>query len=104
MVVGIVRITVQLPGCHSLKEKRSVLLRMKQRVKHAFDVSLVEVEDMDLWQSTQLGFAVVTQHQSLAHSVVEKILSLLGNLGIATMLRSEKDFLIYGTAFFGEHL
>lgn len=67
-VVGIVRITWHLSSCHSLKEKRSLLLRIKQRLKHVFEVSLVEVGDLDVWQSAQLGFAVVAQPQRWVHS------------------------------------
>ena len=43
MTVGIARLTLYLPQSHSLKEKRMVLRRVKDRLKAKFNVAVAEV-------------------------------------------------------------
>src|SRR5207244_2241877 len=58
VTVGIARLTLYLPASHSLKDKRMVLRRVKDRVRQKFNVSVAEVEDNDLWQRSVVGLAL----------------------------------------------
>ena len=51
---------IHLPGCRSLKEKRSVLRPILERLRHRFGVSVAEVDYQDLWQRAGVGVAVVS--------------------------------------------
>lgn len=51
---------VRLPGCRSLKEKRSVLRPVLERLQRRFGVSVAEVDHQDLWQRAGLGVAAVS--------------------------------------------
>ena len=51
---------VRLPGCRSLKEKRSVLRPLLERLQRRFAVSVAEVDHQDLWQRAGLGVAAVS--------------------------------------------
>ena len=51
---------IHLPGCRSLKEKRSVLRPILERLQRRFGVSVAEVDHQDLWQRAGLGVAVVS--------------------------------------------
>lgn len=51
---------VRLPGCRSLKEKRSVLRPILERLQHRFEVSVAEVDHQDLWQRAGVGVAAVS--------------------------------------------
>ena len=51
---------VRLPGCRSLKEKRSVLRPVLEKLQHRFGVSVAEVDHQDLWQRAGLGVAAVS--------------------------------------------
>ena len=51
---------VHLPGCRSLKEKRSVLRPITERLHRRFGVSVAEVDYQNLWQRAGLGVAVVS--------------------------------------------
>lgn len=59
MVVGIARVTFFLPASHSLKDKRMVVRKVKDRVRARLHVSVAEVDAQDLWQRAVLGIAVV---------------------------------------------
>jgi len=65
MVVGLLTIELFIPGSQSLKEKRMVLRRIKDRVKK-FNIAVSEVEHHDLWQ--RAGIAVVTVSTDQAHA------------------------------------
>ena len=96
MVVGVCRITLMVPESHSLKEKRMVLRRIKDRTRLKFNVAIAEVGDQDAWQSAQIGFAVVANEQGFVASMVDKIAKFIEDLGIAKVMDDEKDYVNYG--------
>ncbi len=55
MIVGIARITLELPAAHSLKEKRSVVKSLLARLQNRFNVSAAEVEAQDTWGIAVIG-------------------------------------------------
>ena len=58
MYVASVRVELHLPFIHSLKEKRSVLNRIKDRMRNT-GAAVAEVDHHELWQRAALGMAVV---------------------------------------------
>ena len=60
MFVGIVRIELHLPASGSLKDKRSVVRSLKERIRQRVQASVAEVDHQDLWQRAALGVAVVS--------------------------------------------
>src|SRR5262245_30960019 len=96
MVVGVCRVTLMLPESHSLKEKRMVLRRIKDRVQNKFNVAIAEVGDQDAWQSAQLGFAVVSNELGFTQSVVQKVLGYIEDLAMAKVADDEQDYVHYG--------
>ena len=44
MVVGVLRLTLYISESHSLKEKRAVLRKIKDRVRNEFNVSIAECD------------------------------------------------------------
>jgi len=59
MKVGVSQITLHLPGCHSLKEKRQVIKSVMARVRQQFEVAIAEVDEQDRWQIHKLGVRCV---------------------------------------------
>lgn len=57
MTVGLLTVECYLPLSQSLKDKRMIIRRVKDRLK-ALNVSVAEVAHQDLWQ--RAGLAVVT--------------------------------------------
>jgi uncharacterized protein YlxP (DUF503 family) len=86
MVVGICSIDLRIPGNDSLKGKRSVVRRIKERVKHTFNVSIAEVEDLDLLQRAGLGIAFVSNDASHVHSTLSKVVNFIEHLHMAEIL------------------
>jgi uncharacterized protein YlxP (DUF503 family) len=105
MIVGICRITLLVSESHSLKERRMVLRRIKDRVRNKFNVAIAEVgegEYADSWQSAQLGFAVVANELGFTQGVVQKVLGFVEALAVAKVVDDEQDYLNYGDERAGE--
>jgi len=56
--VGILTVELHFPESHSLKEKRMVLRRVKDRTRQKFNVAVAEVEHQAVWQ--RAGLAIVS--------------------------------------------
>jgi uncharacterized protein len=96
MVVGVCRLTLMVPESHSLKEKRMVLRRIKDRTRLKFNVAIAEVGDQDAWQQAQIGYAVVANERGFVESMVDKIEAFIEQLGAAKIVDDEKDYVTYG--------
>jgi uncharacterized protein len=67
---GIVRIELHLPGSTSLKDKRSIVRSLKDRIRDRTNAAVAEVDHQDLWQRAALGVAVVSGE---SHHVTEML-------------------------------
>ena len=81
MVVGIIRAELHIHGAGSLKEKRAVLRRIKDRSRSRHNISVAEVDFQDLHQRAALGFAAVSHGEDdlrrLFNSLRDEIDSIL---------------------------
>ncbi len=96
MVVGVCRISLMLGESSSLKDKRAVLRKIKDRVHHKFNCAIAEVGDQDAWQSAQVGFAVVSNERGFTQSMVQRILAFIDDMAVAKMVDDEQDYIDYG--------
>jgi uncharacterized protein YlxP (DUF503 family) len=71
MVVGTCQIELTLPGVSSLKEKRGILKGLLAQVTKKFHLSAAEVGLNDVWQSSTIGLAVVSNSAIHAEGVLE---------------------------------
>jgi uncharacterized protein YlxP (DUF503 family) len=93
MVVGILRLTLYVPGASSLKDKRQVLRKVIDRLRGRFNVSVAEVADNDIWQRAVVGIAAVANDHSFVNEVLDKCARDAGN--IAEILNREMEIETY---------
>lgn len=86
MRVALVKFEVIFPYCHSLKEKRHNLHKLKGRVFADFKATLHEVSHHDKWQRTQLGMALVGNDAAVLQSVVDSISNVLADMGVGELV------------------
>ena len=79
--------------CHSLKEKRAVIRRVKDRVRARLDVTMAEVAAQDTWQKIVLGFAVVGGDPRHIEDTIDKVVGQVEEGGEARLLAAERDVL-----------
>ena len=71
MVIGVAVWQLLLPGCASLKEKRSVVKSVKQRLHNELNVSAAETAHHDVLQRCELAACVVAVDQPQANRVLD---------------------------------
>lgn len=59
MRVAVLHIEIFIPHAQSLKDKRMVLRRIKDRLQK-FNVAVAELEHQDLWQRGTLGIVAIS--------------------------------------------
>jgi uncharacterized protein YlxP (DUF503 family) len=73
MHVGVLKLTFHIPHARSLKEKRSVVRKFRDRVRARFEVSIAEVGDQYLLQRAVFGVAVISGDPAVCDSVLEGV-------------------------------
>ncbi len=79
--VKVLIIDAIITGCRSLKEKRAVINSIKGVVSSKFNVSVSELDYLDKWQRTLLGFAIISNNGKLNAKTLEKINNILSEDG-----------------------
>lgn len=73
MKVGVSQITLHLPACHSLKEKRQVLQSIITRTRQKFEVAIAEVDEQDQWQIAKLGVSCVSNSSQHIDQILGRV-------------------------------
>ena len=72
-MLGILTLHLHIPGCKSLKEKRSRLKPLLARLHKEFNISVAEMEANDVWQSAVIACAVVGNDNAQNQRVLQKV-------------------------------
>ena len=92
MVVGLLTVELHVPGAQSLKDKRMVLRRVKDRL-HKFNVAVSEVEHHDLWQRAALAVVTVSTHRAHAERELAAAANEIERIEPGLITRTEIEFL-----------
>ena len=71
--VGVLTLELRIEHAHSLKEKRHVVKSLRDRLRGKFNVSVSEIEDQDLHNSSVIAAAVVSPSKAFASKVLEAV-------------------------------
>src|SRR5438874_922366 len=83
---------------HSLKEKRMVLRRIKDRVRDRLHVTVNEVgapEIRDAWNRAELGCAVVSADRGKALELIDEVVRIAMAAGGAQIVAVAKDVITF---------
>ena len=92
MVVGVLTIELSIPQADSLKDKRRVLKSIKDKVRNAFNVSVAEIGDQDIWRTARLGIAVISEDAGYANGVLSRIQDFVRDRTEAIMTNCELEW------------
>lgn len=73
MSLGLLTIYLTIPGCTSLKEKRSRLKPLMTRLQREFNISVAEIDHQDIWQNAVLAIALVSSDRRQTTRALQKI-------------------------------
>ncbi|MGC1784777.1 MAG: DUF503 domain-containing protein [Acidobacteriaceae bacterium] len=60
MPVAVLTVEIRLDYAHSLKDRRQCVRSMKDALRHGFNVSVAEMDEVVVWQRATLGIAAIS--------------------------------------------
>lgn len=93
IVVGLCTIELFIADSHSLKDKRQVLLSLKDRLRQKFNLSVAEVDAQDLWQKAVLALACVANDGRHVNQVLDQALNLIKGQPVVEIVQSRIELL-----------
>jgi hypothetical protein len=73
MPLGLLTLQLHLPGCSSLKEKRSRLSPLLARLHKEFNISIAETENLDFWKTATIACAWVSNDSAFTQQALQRI-------------------------------
>ena len=102
MFVGVLRLTFHIPAARSLKEKRSVVRKFRDRVRARYDVSIAEIAEQDVHQRAVFGVAVVSGDAAVCDSVLEQVARAAETQEDAILTQRETEVITIGEDMYGD--
>jgi len=79
MALGVLTLQIDIPGCRSLKDKRSRLKPLLARLHREFNISVAEIDHHDAWQSAVLACALVSNSSGHAQRSLQQVVKWVEN-------------------------
>src|SRR5262249_14198962 len=92
------RISLLLADAHSLKDKRMVIRRIKDRVRERLGVFVSEVgssEGKDAWRHGELGVAIASSDRQKALALIDEVVRVALGAGGAQIPAIAKDAITF---------
>ncbi len=93
MVVGVLRLSLQIPECGSLKDKRRVVKQLIERTRNRFAVAIAETDLLDERGAAEIGVCVVGNDRRVLNSVLDHVAGYIDSLGTALITSQELELL-----------
>ncbi len=71
--IGVLTLELLISESHSLKERRHVVLSLKERLRHRHNIAIAEVGGQDTWQNATLAAVTVSSSRQLAEQVLQAV-------------------------------
>ena len=92
MHIAVLHVELFLPHALSLKDKRMVLRRVKDRLQK-FNVAVAEVEHQDLWQRAGLGIVAISTTDEHVEQELRAAVDEIDRVEPGLVTRTEIEFL-----------
>ncbi|HEX6951134.1 MAG TPA: DUF503 domain-containing protein [Nitrospira sp.] len=93
VIVGLCTIELFIADSQSLKDKRQVLLSLKDRLRQKFNLSVAEVDAQDLWQKAVLALACVSNDGRYVNQILDQALNLVRGQMVVEVVQSRIELL-----------
>lgn len=92
MIVGTLKIHLNLRQARSLKDKRRAVKSIKDRLSNEFNCAVAELECQDIVQQIVLGVAVIGSDQRVLESVLDRLAGFVERNPHAELAYTEREF------------
>ncbi|HEY0795582.1 MAG TPA: DUF503 domain-containing protein [Acidisarcina sp.] len=73
MPVAALTLEVRIEHAHSLKDRRQVVRSIKEKLGHAFNISVAELDETPLWQSATIGVAAISGSRDYLTGLMQQV-------------------------------
>lgn len=77
MVIGVLQASLSLPEARSLKDKRSVIRSLRDRIMHKMNISVAETGKQDLWKAAEMAFVTVASEKNVVEKRLAEVTTIL---------------------------
>jgi len=74
MHIAVLTLHLMLPGCASLKEKRGKIKPILSRLHREFNITVAEVDLLDVWRETVIACAVASNNSIHNQQVLQQVI------------------------------
>jgi len=64
---------IDIPHAQSLKDRRQVTRSLKDKLRHAFNLAIAELDSGEIWNRATLGIAVISNSRSYLMGQLQEI-------------------------------
>ena len=75
--IGVLQFTLEIPYANSLKDKRSVIKGLRERLRRNYNISIAEIDDLDEWTFATLGITAAGSDIKMLNSMLDKLVNTL---------------------------
>ena len=73
MPVAAMFLELRIEHAHSLKDRRQVVRSLKEKLAHAFNISIAEMDEAPTWQSATLGIAAISGSRDYLSGLMQQV-------------------------------
>ncbi len=93
MIVGTCMLKLTVYESNSLKEKRHTIKSIIERLKSRFNISIAEVDLNDVWGSSVIGFACVSNNTKHVNQVISNVIKFIDGDSRVEIIEEEIEIL-----------
>ena len=93
MIVGIMQVELAIDWAQSLKDKRSVVRSLKDSLHKHHQVSVAEIEDLDIHNRAVLGITLASNSGGHIGNVLDRVLSRIRSVPDAEVISNNREIL-----------
>jgi uncharacterized protein YlxP (DUF503 family) len=93
MTIGVLQLELSIGDAMSLKDKRRVILSLKDRIAHGHNVSIAEVGALDEHRRSILGLAMVSNDRRYVEGALSKLVDFVRTVPNVVLVDYQVEFL-----------
>jgi uncharacterized protein YlxP (DUF503 family) len=73
MPIASLTLEIEIPQAQSIKDRRQVVRSLKDRLRHAFNLAIAELDSGEVWNRATIGVAVISSSSSYLAGQLQQI-------------------------------
>lgn len=93
MIVGILGVEIIIYESNSLKEKRHVVKSLIERLRNKFNISIGEMDYLDLWNKSYIGISLISNDKKVIDGTISKVIDFIDKDDRVEIIKTDIEIL-----------